>query len=57
MSKGKKHHNLDKSQIIGAIIFIVLIISLILLGLTYDPDGQYTSSFFEDVSNAIQWKD
>lgn len=53
----KQRHKFDKSEIIGAIIFIALILTLILLGLSYSPDGDFSSSFFEDVSNAIRWKD
>lgn len=56
MNSQKKRHEFDKSEIIGAIIFIALILALVLLGLTYSPDGTFSSSFFEDVSNAVQWK-
>lgn len=56
MSNRKNRRKLDKGEIIGAIIFIALILGLILLGLTDSPDDNFSSSFFEDVSNAIQWK-
>jgi len=56
MISHKKRHKFDKSEIIGAIIFITLILALVLLGLTYSPDAKFSSSFFEDVSNAVQWK-
>lgn len=56
MSNRKNRHRFDKSEIIGAIIFIALVLDLILLGLDYSHDDNFSSSFFEDVSNAIQWK-
>lgn len=52
----RKRKKLDNSQIIGAIIFIALILGLILLGIAYNPDNNFSSRFFEDVSNAIKWK-
>lgn len=56
MSNRKNRHKFEKSEIIGAIFFIALVLGLILLGLTYNQDENFSSSFFEDVSNAIQWK-
>ncbi|MCW8955644.1 MAG: hypothetical protein OQL09_02080 [Gammaproteobacteria bacterium] len=56
MINRKHRRKLDKSEIIGAIIFIALLLTLILLGLAYSPDDNFSSSFFEDVSNAVQWK-
>ena len=56
MSNRNKRHKFDKSEIISAIIFILLIFTLALLGFTYNPDGTFSSSFFDDVSNAVQWK-
>lgn len=56
MKKTKHKKKLDVGQLIGAIIFIFLFISLILLGVFYESSVEFTSSFFEDVSDAIKWK-
>lgn len=56
MSNRKNRKKLDISEFIGAIIFIALISGLILLGMAYTPDSNFSSSFFDDVSNAVQWK-
>ncbi|MFW2372955.1 MAG: hypothetical protein ACN4GM_07520 [Gammaproteobacteria bacterium] len=56
MSNRKKRHKFDRSEKIGAIIFIALILALVLLGLSYSPEGKFSSSFFDDVSNAVRWK-
>ncbi|HEY9201442.1 MAG TPA: hypothetical protein VIQ81_07605 [Gammaproteobacteria bacterium] len=56
MKKTKRKKKLDIGQLIGAIIFIFLFITLILLGVFYEASVEFTSSFFEDVSEAIKWK-
>ena len=56
MPRKRKQLNIDAAQIVGAVIIISLFTGLLLLGLFYNPDNQFSSSFFEDVSNAIQWK-
>lgn len=56
MKKTKRKKKLDIGQLIGAIVFISLFIALILLGVFYDSNVEITSSFFEDVSEAIKWK-
>jgi len=50
----KKKHNIDKGQVIGAIIFIAIFIGLVYLGLTSEPDSQFDNSFFEDVGRAMK---
>ena len=56
MPKSKKTRNYDLGQVIGGIIFISLLLGLVLFGMFYETGSQFDSSFFEDVSNAIQWK-
>jgi hypothetical protein len=56
MKKTRRKKKLDTGQLIGAIVFIFLFIALILLGVFYDSSVEYTSTFFEDVSDAIKWK-
>ncbi|VAW59874.1 hypothetical protein MNBD_GAMMA11-1931 [hydrothermal vent metagenome] len=47
---------IDWGQVTGAVIFILFFCALILLGLYYDSDTQFESSFFEDVARAIKWE-
>lgn len=56
MKKSKRSKKLDIGQLIGAIVFISLFVALVLLGVFYDSGVEFTSTFFEDVSNAIKWK-
>jgi len=54
MPNKRKRKTIDLGQIIGAVIFIVLLIGLILLGLFVDSDGNFDSSFFEDVGRVME---
>ena len=56
MTEFKKRNKLSRGQIISAIIFIVLMIAMVLFAIAYNPDQQFSSSFFEDVANSVQWK-
>jgi hypothetical protein len=56
MKKVKRKKKLDIGQLIGAIIFIFLFVALILLAVFYESSVEFTSTFFEDVSDAIKWK-
>jgi hypothetical protein len=56
MKKPKRKKKRDIGQMIGAIVFIFLFIALVLLGVFYESSVDVTSTFFEDVSNAIKWK-
>ncbi len=56
MKKTKRKKKLDIGQLIGAIVFICLFIALVLLGVFYDSNVEFTSTFFEDVSEAVKWK-
>lgn len=56
MKKTKRKKKLDIGQLIGAIVFISLFIALVLLGVFYESSVEFTSTFFEDVSEAIKWK-
>jgi len=50
----RKHKKIDLGQIIGAIIFIVIFIALIILGIYVENDGNFDSSFFEDVGRVME---
>ena len=55
MKKYRKNRDLTPGRIIAAILFAVLITSLIVFALYYDPNKQYSNSFFEDVSETIKY--
>jgi len=55
MKKPKRKKKLDIGQLIGAGVFILLFVALVLLGVFYDSNVEFTSTFFEDVSDAIKW--
>jgi hypothetical protein len=53
----KKHKKkIDLGEVIGGIIFLCLFLGLVWLGIFYDSNVEYTSSFFEDVSEAMKWQ-
>jgi len=54
MPGNRKHQKIDSGQLIGAIIFIAIFIGLILLGLYVESDGNFDSSFFEDVGRVME---
>lgn len=56
MPKKIKRRSTDPAQIIGAVIFITIILGLIILGVVYESGSQFEGSFFDDVGNAMQWK-
>jgi len=56
MKKTKRKKKLDIGQLISAIVFTFLLISLILLAVFYESNVEFTSTFFKDVSDAIKWK-
>lgn len=56
MPKKIKRRSTDPGQIIGAVIFITLLLGLIYLGMVYESGSQFTGGFFDDVGNAMQWK-
>ena len=56
MNKHKKHSDITPGNIIAAIIVGILLAFLIVFAMFYDPDKQFANSFFEDVSNAMQWR-
>jgi len=53
----KYKKKIDLGEVIGAIIFISLFLGLIWLAVFYDSGVEITSSFFEDVSEAMKWRD
>lgn len=57
MKKRKKQNQVTLSSIIGAILFAVLMTGLIVFAMYYDPSKQYSNSFFDDVSEAMKWRD
>lgn len=56
MSRKTVHSRIDIAQLADAMIIISLFVGLLLPGAFYNPDDPFSSSFFEDVANAIQWK-
>ncbi len=57
MSPSKKNRKTDLSQIVAAIMFIILLLGLVILGIAYEPGDQFSNSFFDNVANAIKWGD
>ena len=55
MKKRKKNKDLTLSRFIAIVLFAVLMTSLIVFTMYYDPSKQYSNTFFEDVSNVIKW--
>jgi len=53
MSKKYKKRPIDRSQIIGAIIFIALFVGLIVFGILNGTDAQFQNSFFEDIGRVM----
>ena len=56
MKKTRQHNEFGLARIIGALIFALLLLGLVVFTFTYDPEKQFSSSFFEDVSDAVQWR-
>lgn len=56
MTPDKSRKPISIGNIISAVVFIVLMVAMVLFAMAYDPGEQFSSSFFEDVANAIQWK-
>ena len=56
MKKRKKLSKPATGQVIGAILFISLLVGLVMFAAGYNADGNFSSSFFDDVSNAVQWR-
>jgi len=54
MPNKRKSKPFPTAEVIGGIIFVSLFISLILLAVFYDSSVEFTSSFFEDVADAMQ---
>lgn len=56
MPKFKKHSEVTVGRVIAAIIFAILMTLMIVYAIYYDPDKEYSNSFFDDVSNAVKWR-
>lgn len=56
MKKQSKRSQITGGQIFGVIFFISLLIGLVVFAAGYTPGSDYSNSFFEDVSNAVQWR-
>ena len=56
MKNRSKRSTFDWGRLISAIVFVVVMFGLVLFAMYYDPERQFSNSFFEDVSNAIQWR-
>jgi len=57
MKKRRKNKDLTVSRVIAAVLFAVLMASLIVFTMYYDPNKQYSNSFFDDVSTIMKWND
>jgi len=55
MKKRRKNKDLTVGKIISAILFATLLTSLIVFAMYYDPEKQYSNSFFDDVAKTMQW--
>ncbi len=53
MPQKQKKRRFDWGQIIGAIIFITLFLSLIVFGLLSGSDAQFQNGFFEDIGRVM----
>jgi len=53
----KYKKKIDLGEVIGGILFIALFLGLIWLAVFYESNVDLTSSFFEDVSEAMKWRD
>lgn len=56
MRTGKKNKSLNPGQLVAAIVFVVVMFGLVLFAAYYDPQRPFSNGFFEDVSNAVQWR-
>ncbi len=56
MRRKNKARSYDIGQIIGAVIVIGIFAGLVLLAIFSQDDNAFSSSFFDDVARAIQWK-
>ncbi len=53
----KRKNSLRKSlgRIVAATFWILVIVGLVLFNIYYDPNKQYSNSFFDDVSETMKW--
>jgi len=57
MKKRRKNKDLTVGRVIAAVLFAVLMATLIVFTMYYDPNKQYSNSFFDDVSTVMKWSD
>lgn len=57
MPHKNKYRSVDIGQIIGAAIFIALLVGLIYLGLNSETPEHFDGSFFEDIGKVMQEKE
>jgi hypothetical protein len=56
MSKNRKPNSMTSGHVIGGVIFILIMIGLVLFAAGYDPETPYSTPFFDNVANAVQWR-
>ncbi|MDH5471368.1 MAG: hypothetical protein OEY87_00505 [Gammaproteobacteria bacterium] len=56
MKKRNKRSQITTSNVIGAVVFALLMTALIVFAMYYDPNKQYSNSFFDDVSEFMKWR-
>lgn len=57
MKKRKKRSQVTAGSIFGAIFFAVLMTALIVFAMFYDPDKNYSNTFFDDVATFMQYRE
>lgn len=55
MKKLKRNKDLTPGKIIAAILFVALLSGLVIFTIYYDPNDQYSNSFFDDVSETMKF--
>jgi len=55
MKKRRKNKDLTVGNVISAILFATLLSALIVFAVYYDPEKQFSNSFFDDVAKVMQW--
>ncbi len=56
MNKNRNPNGVSFGHVVGAVIFILVIIGLVLFAAGYNADDRYSNGFFNDVSSAVHWR-
>ena len=55
MKKSKKRKKINIGQILIATFWILLVFALVASTILYDPNAQFSNSYFDDVAKAMHW--